>query len=1184
MALPWEEFGGTAVAEEKPPWEQFQSKPSEPKPVDVGFGPGKALPVPEGAPGYEEFAATPKGQAALDILRPPPSEPGESVLGHLERVKPQEGVVMQTLGGLSNVAAGTAEALTTPASLALLPTTAVRGVGRLAGLLFGAQAASDIPEAARETFAPDRTLQQRIESGGRTLTDILFGAAGLGHGTGVADILGRRETPVSTPATDAVLQQIEKPATLSRPAAETQPTAVQEAGTQPLGGDINAQKPDTAPSSLPSFEGKPAVAQTEGQVQEGIAREAPTQEIAEPFPSLLQSAEDQRRIELRQAAEAPPVSSAEQAPAETVQPNDFTPAIRTKEGELIQGEKGQTHDDIIKAQPDPTAVRADDPEHVFVDKNGEVKTREQVSQALGETEPMQSDRLRELQAEKPATPTVPESAISHELASVESRSEPTTSIGDVRTPAAYEAMGIRTGEPEIADKIVKSVDDAAQAISKPIVKSVPASIESPKIDLRNGSSTPPPPESVFAPNTPPDGDPVPIYATRVNNSFRRWWERFWPRDLAVSRVQPDSPVITEHQNILKVNQDYMQNFSHQDWWKSLRSRSNDELIDLEDQAVKDYHSQVANGVDPKQAYESAVSKMPEDFRAIIRYRESRVPIEKAAAEVLGVDPPKYTSEPYISRLTNEEGKDVVDLNPRVSNIGKQIRTTIGSFDNSRVHLTMKDGISEGTQYEPVSRAVWLRELNSTRLESTANLVSSLKDKGVLFDSKKAAYEASPEGKISLVRGLGGNQYWARSPQEAVFLEQNISTVPSSPLGRLQQLANTYVRNPSLVNPLPHVTKNMFFKYAMARVNNATFRADVAEFSQAAPSGLKSRFDSVMPFVETGERLPQLTAKEVGTWAEKTMTGGLKINNPSSQFIFGKADPAMRYSLWKSYVRKGMDDQEAANHVWIDLIRYDANSGGMNFWKSIPFNFFVPWRTGTYVTIAKALTSHPLRTLAFIGAVEYMREIRYRQTGKWTHLPVDYIDTPLAEAIDSATKVKDVKTAGKAAEMSAMTAATTLVFGPGGGQAPNTIKDLMSALQNDPQNKARIMNMFWGLSQIYNLPREWQAYQRDGEPRHLVNLLTTAALAEHSALKYEPRRLMKWLPDWMPGMQKSNIVSEAEQLRNKIESTRSKQQVTYEQRHGISSSYERSPEEQQLEELQRASGIRTGTTNRGRSEP
>lgn len=627
---------------------------------------------------------------------------------------------------------------------------------------------------------------------------------------------------------------------------------------------------------------------------------------------------------------------------------------------------------------------------------------------------------------------------------------------------------------------------------------------------------------------------------------------------------PDSPVITEHQRLIKNDTDYLLNFSKQPWWKTLQGREEAELIDLENQAVKAFRANLAAGDEPVVAYRKALDAMPDDFKNLLQQRDRRIPVEIKAADILAVDRPSLTDDPYVARLTNEAGKDVVDLHPQIANWGRQIRTTIGSFDQSRTHPTMKDGLAAGTQYDPMLRAVWLRELASARLEATANLLQNLKGK-VLFDTPKEALAASPTKQIARVRGLGGKDYWARTRQEAIFLEQNLNTTQRGPLGRIQQLANTYIRNPSLINPLPHTTKNMLFKYLLARVGNLRFKSDVRDFAAASPAALKERFDKVMPMTEHGERTPQITAREVGTWGEKLASRGLRINNPSTRFIFGKADPAMRYSLWKSYVRKGLGDQEAANHVWLDLIRYDANSGGINFWKSIPFNFFVPWRTGSYVTLAKQFRAHPVRALLFIGAVEYLRELRYRKTGRWTHLPTDYLDAPLAEAIQSPRTVPAV-------------AATSLLFGPGGGQAPNTIKDFMASIQGDPQNKARVMNMFWGLSQLYNIPREFEAYRQDGQNRHLVNILTSAAISEHAALKYQPRRLMQWLPEWMPGLEKSALVKQAELLQAKIAVKQQKGEATYETRHSVSRTFDVSPEAQQLEELERATGQIKSTTS------
>src|SRR4029077_9693013 len=134
---------------------------------------------------------------------------------------------------------------------------------------------------------------------------------------------------------------------------------------------------------------------------------------------------------------------------------------------------------------------------------------------------------------------------------------------------------------------------------------------------------------------------------------------------------------------------------------------------------------------------------------------------------LAVDEPSYTGDPYIARLTNEEGKAVVDLHPQIANWGRHIRQSIGSFDKSRVHATMKEGIQNGVQYEPPTMAAFVRELYSARLEGTARMLKRLKEEGVLFDDKAAAVAAGralhkSAGPVTLLRGFGGKDYWARS--------------------------------------------------------------------------------------------------------------------------------------------------------------------------------------------------------------------------------------------------------------------------------------------------------------------------------------------------------------------------------------------------------------------------------------
>jgi hypothetical protein len=672
--------------------------------------------------------------------------------------------------------------------------------------------------------------------------------------------------------------------------------------------------------------------------------------------------------------------------------------------------------------------------------------------------------------------------------------------------------------------------------------------------------------SMFSGNTPPRSNPMPIWARRYANKMRAWWQDMLPRSSEIVRKVPESPVISQHQLLMERELSYVQNFTKQPWWQALRRRTEEEIVDLEHAAVTTYRRLLAQGAPREAAWAQAVSQAPPDLQALFQHREGRVPTERWAAGQLAVDEPAYTGDPYIARLTNEEGKAVVDLHPQIPNWSRHIRQSIGSFEKSRVHATMKEGIQAGVQYEPPTLAAFTRELYSTRLEGTARMLQNLKDKGVLFDDKAAAIAANRTlknaGPVTLVRGFGGKDYWARSRVEAQFLAQNLNTTNSAgAVGKLVRIANAFTRNPNLLyNPLPHVTKNMAFKYALARVGNYGLFKAAREFGTNAE--MRARFEAVMPMPATGARLPQLRALEAGSYLERMLGKAGKIlsgNHFSARFNFAKADPAMRYALWKSYVKKGLSDQAAANHVWVDLIRYDENSGALNFWRGIPFNFFGTWRLGTYISLAKQLRSHPIRALLFIGAVEYLREILYRKYGWWTHLPVDYVDAPLASAIQNPRTIPGV-------------AATTLIFGPGGGQAPSTIQDVMKTLHGDPGQWERAVNMFWGLSQLYNIPQAFNAYMKDKDPQHLALILSSAAFSTHSALKYNPHRLMQWMPEWMPGLEKSAIVRQAEALQAKIQATQEKARTTYEARHGISQSLEYETPEGQMQALRRAAGV------------
>src|SRR5262249_31633341 len=129
-----------------------------------------------------------------------------------------------------------------------------------------------------------------------------------------------------------------------------------------------------------------------------------------------------------------------------------------------------------------------------------------------------------------------------------------------------------------------------------------------------------------------------------------------------------------------------------------------------------------------------------------------------------------------------------------------------------------------------------------------------------------------------------------------------------------------------------------------------------------------------------------------------------------------------------------------------------------------------------------------------------------------------------------------------------------------------------AVHGDPGERERVINMFWGLAQLYNVGHEFYAFTKDGNPKHLVSILTTAAFSTHTALTYQPRRATQWLPESLPGMTKSPTVRQAEALQAKIQARTEKAQATYEARHGIQAALDYQTEQGQLRALQRSAGV------------
>ena len=346
------------------------------------------------------------------------------------------------------------------------------------------------------------------------------------------------------------------------------------------------------------------------------------------------------------------------------------------------------------------------------------------------------------------------------------------------------AARLKSGEPVVPAAPPRPMEEFDPATEDP----------TPVVDAGNGAATPPPPGTIYSPTDMPGGwsDWTKLQAGKMIDKFIEKWNDWWPATYAAVREFGDTPVIKAHQQWLKDALDYMHNFSNQQWWKDLRKMSQKDIQDWEDVAVKLYRRYRDEGMmHPEVAWEKAVTGNA--LENLFRHRRRMEEIEEWAAKELGVKRPKRVDDPYIARLTNREGKEIVDLGFTDKYLTAQLKHSIGTFDKPRVHATMNDGIAEQVQYDPTISAVWQRERVGSQLVATARMLKTLRDEGALYDKREEAAAASKDGRTAIkVEGIGGRDYWARSRQEARFIEQNFNKTGSrSPIAKITEMMNVH---------------------------------------------------------------------------------------------------------------------------------------------------------------------------------------------------------------------------------------------------------------------------------------------------------------------------------------------------------------------------------------------------------
>src|SRR2546425_424299 len=325
-------------------------------------------------------------------------------------------------------------------------------------------------------------------------------------------------------------------------------------------------------------------------------------------------------------------------------------------------------------------------------------------------------------------------------------------------------------------------------------------------------------------------------------------------------------------------------------------------------------------------------------------------------------------------------------------LGRALQTTVRGHQQERVFETYRQGEAAGTVYEDPRNNILWREWEGLKLRSTHRLFRNLEGK-TLFRDRDAAAAASPTGKPIHVENAPGGTWWATTEEEARFLRQNLVEPNRGVTGSFVHWGNMLVRNPSLINPAPHIVKNMWIKQLLARgpANVYTAARDAVEYFRGANPQLLREFEEAMPFASSGQTSGEILGGELvrgpmGT-AVQTVGRALSLANIGSRkVIFQWADPAMRYSLFKHYRQRGLGVYEAGNHAWVDLVRYGTRSDVTDKWKLMPLNFFVPWRYGTFVSLVKQVKNHPVRTALLIGGVDYLRAGRSRPTPTRTRAP------------------------------------------------------------------------------------------------------------------------------------------------------------------------------------------------------
>ena len=629
-----------------------------------------------------------------------------------------------------------------------------------------------------------------------------------------------------------------------------------------------------------------------------------------------------------------------------------------------------------------------------------------------------------------------------------------------------------------------------------------------------------------------------------------------PADPSIVRQAPNSWALVDLAEWDQKTAAFMKDVLDQPWQKLIHTAEEGPLKDAEARAVNIWRGGGKNPV----SYKLGIESMPQELQDYIAWREGRFPLEDAARIKLGLSELDHTPGPYIARMVDKDFNQIYQIRKTGLSLAADTTQTIGRFQYARTFDTMAEGEAAQVRYIPMNHAILMREYEGMKLVETARLMDNLEAHRVIFRDQASAMANSPTNRAYEISGLPGTatqRWFASTKAEALLLEQNLSKAEGLGLGRTNHWLNLLFRNLNLINPLPHLTKNMLYKYILAGGKVGMFfrkvEANMREFIFET-SPLVQEFYKYFPSNKFGETAQSLLAAALkdGT-LEGQITKGLSYPSKyGGQALFGYLDPGLRYSLWKQKMAEGvtrngvwsrMSPLEAANHVYVDLVRYGTRSDWVDFWKSIPMNFFVPWRLGSVTSVTKQLMNHPVKSMLKIGLLDYTREIIYRNTGLYFHMPIDYVTGPVMQSISMTRDRGPAAGVGTAATL----LAASRVMGPGGAWGAGQLAYGLSLLSTkSPVEWDRIKNLWWGVSQVFTLPAAtYDAVTNptvDHVAKDLLKIAGSIGFGAHNALGYEPQRLGMLYPEWLPGLKKSPDFKKAEEIREVLKQRAEKAQV------------------------------------------